>query len=600
MTITRFTNVRFLGLPLAAPLLGILLALLIADTAAARIWTDASGKHKIDAEFVKLADGVVHLQRPDQSILELSLNKLSQADQNHLATLRQPKELPTANTGDGQPPIEEGVETIRLHAVVAEGIGRKKNEAISNALRNAVRQALGVLVSAKDLIKYDESIEGSLMSDIAVFVDKHKKLSDARVGGAYRVTIEAGIIQDELLKALGAAGIPLLPVEIQHQFSSVAKLDLGDEKALDADLKANPFAIRNADQRARAIKRNGGNRKTEKAVQGGLVWLARHQNGNGSWSFNHTRNDNCSGFPNPGTTTSKMGATGIALSAFLGAGHTHKKKSEFQKTVRAGLGYLVSNMDSSGRLFEKRGPSGTHMYCHAMAACALAEAYGMTQDKKLKKPAEMAVRYLTRDQDTVGGGWDDVPGAAGNASVSGWAVMALKSAELAKLRIGKRTYSNAMKFLDSVRHVSNHGIIYYLFQPNKPNGHPTAKIVTALLCRTYMGWEQGHAELQNGVAICNRNGPQPDDMIYNYNSSMFMFQNDGPSGPSWEKWNTAMQGHFIGSQESDDDSSIEGSWYFHESDIHLTATSGGRLLHTALATMALETYYRYPRFYDQK
>ena len=39
------------------------------------------------------------------------------------------------------------------------------------------------------------------------------------------------------------------------------------------------------------------------------------------------------------------------------------------------------------------------MYCHAMAACALSEAYGMTRDSRLREPVRRAVGYTLRAQD---------------------------------------------------------------------------------------------------------------------------------------------------------------------------------------------------------
>lgn len=49
-----------------------------------RTWTDSSGKHKIKAAFVSLDDGVVTLEKPDGSTLEIALAKLSKADQKYV------------------------------------------------------------------------------------------------------------------------------------------------------------------------------------------------------------------------------------------------------------------------------------------------------------------------------------------------------------------------------------------------------------------------------------------------------------------------------------------------------------------------------------
>ncbi len=45
-----------------------------------RTWTDATGKHRIEAEFLGLADGVVRLKKSDGAVVDVPLEKLSEAD----------------------------------------------------------------------------------------------------------------------------------------------------------------------------------------------------------------------------------------------------------------------------------------------------------------------------------------------------------------------------------------------------------------------------------------------------------------------------------------------------------------------------------------
>src|SRR5690349_14633674 len=46
-----------------------------------RTWTDSTGKFKIKAKFIKLDEGTVTLEQEDGSEMEISLKKLSTADQ---------------------------------------------------------------------------------------------------------------------------------------------------------------------------------------------------------------------------------------------------------------------------------------------------------------------------------------------------------------------------------------------------------------------------------------------------------------------------------------------------------------------------------------
>ena len=45
------------------------------------------------------------------------------------------------------------------------------------------------------------------------------------------------------------------------------------------------------------------------------------------------------------------------------------------------------------------------MYGHGMASIALCEAYGMTQDPKLRGPAQKALDYIVKAQHAPTGGW---------------------------------------------------------------------------------------------------------------------------------------------------------------------------------------------------
>ncbi|MEK6233272.1 MAG: hypothetical protein N2C14_01020, partial [Planctomycetales bacterium] len=165
------------------------------------------------------------------------------------------------------------------------------------------------------------------------------------------------------------------------------------------------YSGRNPDTRVRLVDEEGGNEASEDAVELGLKWLAAHQAPDGGWHFNHGIIPTHQGQVNdPGKVKSRTGATGLALMAFLGAGYTHKD-GEYKATVQKGLNFLVrSGKALPGKGSDYNGEAGS-MYCHGIAAIALAEAYGMTQDRVLKSPAEQAIQYIVYAQDKKGGGW---------------------------------------------------------------------------------------------------------------------------------------------------------------------------------------------------
>ncbi|WP_145058481.1 SHD1 domain-containing protein [Adhaeretor mobilis] len=58
--------------------------LLFASSSHARTWSDKSGKHKIEAEFVEATGGNAKLKKPDGKVITIPLAKLSKDDQRHI------------------------------------------------------------------------------------------------------------------------------------------------------------------------------------------------------------------------------------------------------------------------------------------------------------------------------------------------------------------------------------------------------------------------------------------------------------------------------------------------------------------------------------
>ncbi|HVA49068.1 MAG TPA: prenyltransferase/squalene oxidase repeat-containing protein [Pirellulales bacterium] len=334
---------------------------------------------------------------------------------------------------------------------------------------------------------------------------------------------------------------------------------------------------------------SGATDASEAAVARALKWLAEHQLPDGSWSFDHTVGK-CQGqCTHPGTKAdARFAATGLALLPFLGAGHTHKQ-GKFKDNVRLGLYWLASNMKvtaNGGAMVD----SGA-MYGHGIASIALCEAYAMTQDKQLAPPAQASLNFIMYAQDPVGGGWRYQPREAGDTSVAGWQIMALKSGYLGFLEVDKRKcIPGAMKFLDSVQ--ADGGTFYGY---NKPGNGPATTAI-GLLCRMYMGWPHEKPELEKGVKYLAGIGPQTGNMYFSYYATQVLHQYDGPDGDIWTGWNTKMRDSLVASQAMAKHET--GSWMFTGADHGFE--QGGRLYCTALATMTLEIYYRYMPIYTQK
>ena len=123
---------------------------------------------------------------------------------------------------------------------------------------------------------------------------------------------------------------------------------------------------------------------SERALQKGLEWLARNQGAEGNWNSNN------------------LGLVGMGALAFLSAGHL-PGRGRYGNTVRRALNYMTRNAKPSGLL--NIANAQHDMYNHGLAAFALGQAYGMTNDKVLNKVLDKALKLISNTQ-AEDGGWD--------------------------------------------------------------------------------------------------------------------------------------------------------------------------------------------------
>ena len=333
-------------------------------------------------------------------------------------------------------------------------------------------------------------------------------------------------------------------------------------------------------------KLRGGNAESDAAVGLGLQWLASIQRRDGSWDFNDVGLSS-----GAGQLSCPTGGTALALLAFLGAGHTHMKDGHYKNTVMRGLNYLMIAGRRSPAGLDLRGqkPGTEGMYVQAICATALAEAYGMTKDRRLLPFAQAATEFIVRAQHSQGG-WRYTPNSAGDTSVVGWQVMALKSAYHAKIPIPRTVGMGVTKFLDDVSHKEKS---QYSYMPGQGPKASTTSI--GLLCRMYMGWKAENPALIEGVKYLAKTGPSKADIYYDYYASQVMIQFTGARGDLWTKWNTVMRDWLVATQKKAGPE--KGSWDViekgHKGD------RGGRLYTTCLAVMTLEIYYRVLPLYQR-
>jgi len=396
------------------------------------------------------------------------------------------------------------------------------------------------------------------------------------------------------LKQPARVGIPRpRPLDVTPNFGPLAdRLPRAPARA-DREAKIDdkvivqaPLILRKKEERERSVSLYGGTKASEAAVERGLDWLAAHQNGNGSWGLN-TFHVNCKHprCADTGTVASDPAGTGIALLPFLGAGHTHQSGKHKQTVARA-LHWLVAQQRPDGS-WPAPGDARP-MYGHGMASIALCEAYGMTQDPRLRGPAQKAIDYIVKGQHAGSGGWRYQPNQPADTSVVGWQMMALRSGEMAGLSVPPKTFDGIKRWLASVegnRPVGGQ----FGYQSAAPTPAMTAQ---GLLCLQYLGARRDDPRMRAGTDYLLKNLPRAgaETSYYWYHANQVMYHTQGKH---WKAWNDKLRDLLVSTQETR--GALAGSW----KPVDQREKPGGRVYATALRVLMLEVYYRHLPLYQQ-
>lgn len=394
-------------------------------------------------------------------------------------------------------------------------------------------------------------------------------------------------------------------LQVQASTARFVRQEIGGAPALGtaAIVAAEPFLRRPAKPGSGNGGRGSPPPATEEAVELGLAFLARHQTSDGSWSLQAV--DAASA-----ALVSDTAATGLALLAFQGAGYNHREH-RYADLVNAAIQYLVRNQKPDGDLFvplDDDSNRSVWIYSHCIAALALCEAYGMTQDPELLEPAQKAVDFIVASQHPDRGGWRYSPRYGSDTSVTGWAMMAIKSGELANLQVPEDAYARIRAWLDKSQ-MGNDRAHLYRYNPYAPDtdeqrhGREASSTMTSvgLLMRLYLGWKRDNVNMVRGADFLAENPPaigtprNPQrDTYYWYYATQVMFH---MGGDHWRRWNSVLHPLLIDSQLRS--GPLAGSWDPRNPVPDRWAPHAGRLYVTAMNLLSLEVYYRHLPLYEE-
>ncbi len=351
-----------------------------------------------------------------------------------------------------------------------------------------------------------------------------------------------------------------------------------------------------------AKKSTGIGEAGSKAVRRGLEWLRAHQDEDGHWDADQFMKHDKDGEPctGPGNGTHDVGVTGLALLAFLGEGNT-LRQGHFRQVVRKGVRWLTEQQNESGLVGTMS--SQSFLYSHALATLALCEAYGLSDYRPLREPAQRAANYITLARNPYGVWRYELRSVDGDSSISAWMVQALLSAKSFGLQVDDSSLKNATVFFDGVTDPATGAAGYTKAGEGssrpvgKADRFPAAKTEAltsaVLLCRCLLHHDQPNDKVMQ--LATDRILKQPPvwneadgsiDMYYWYYASYAMFQ---VSGKPWDTWSRKMKKAVVDTQQLQGNAC--GSW----NPVDAWGDEGGRVYSTAMMVLCLEAYYRYDR-----
>ena len=333
-----------------------------------------------------------------------------------------------------------------------------------------------------------------------------------------------------------------------------------------------PAALR-ADEADEALKQYS--QPVDEAIDKALEYLASHQEKNGSFQ---------SGMP--GNT----GITALSVMAFLSKGYT-PGTGPYGEAIDKGIDYVLSCQQANGMLV--RGSSHGPMYSHCIATLMLSEVSGMVDTKRQERLDEVlgqALRIILAAQRVIKapyyqGGWRYQHSSRdSDISLTGWALMSLRSARGNGADIPRSAIEDAVRFVMNCRR--GEGFAY------QPGGSPgLARTGTALLCLELCGLH-GDKVCRGAGEWIRRNMPRSfggDEGFFYYGlyySSQGMFQ---LGGEYWRLWAEYMYKIMLKHQRKD------GSWPAGAGN----EGQAGPCYSTAMGVLAMSVSYRQLPIYQR-
>ena len=309
----------------------------------------------------------------------------------------------------------------------------------------------------------------------------------------------------------------------------------------------------------------------DKSVDRALKWLARSQRPDGSF---------------PGGYGQSTAIVGLAAMAFLSKGYTPGNEP-YGDVINKCIDYILRYQRDRGGCLDAA-PGGGGMYAHGISTLLLSEVSGMVEperqakiDKVLSEALKLILDAQAKPKDAIEkGGWRYTPGSPdSDISVTGWQVMALRSARQNGAKIPKKAIEDAAAYILKCR-MPDGGFAY------RPQGGSGAgRTGVGILCLELTGHHNTPETRGGGDYLLRSMGNDGfiKDAHYHYAlyyCSQGMFQ---LGGEYWEVFAERMYRTTLKQQQAD------GSW----------VGGPGEAYSTAATVLALTVSYRQLPIYQR-
>lgn len=286
----------------------------------------------------------------------------------------------------------------------------------------------------------------------------------------------------------------------------------------------------------------------EAAVDRGLAYLAGTQEEDGRF---------------PSDDVAQPAVTSLAVMAFLSRGHM-PDEGRYGSVISKAIDFVLTTQRRRGYFsLLPVTPPATHMspaqavtYNHSIAGLMLGEVYGMTsgeRSKKIEAALTTALIYhrevQTRQKEVpsdIGGfryGYPEGPNASSDMSVTGWALMFLRSARNAEFNVPKQYFDEGLDFVERCYEMDpalhEKGVFRYRPLASDPKGNPqiTLANTASSMLTLILGGRHDHEGIATGVAwFRSREYPRPWQEGYFYLSSYYSSQAMAQvGGDSWNQ-----------------------------------------------------------------